>query len=123
MSRLKAHHEQALTPAGNETVKLIRQTRQAIQKRYPAEEKIRIVVAKVLEYAHKYPDITSRELACKLEAADGLTMGPASASRKAQYTGFSCGTIWSRPRRSCWSRPAASSGARPRGSMSCGRRT
>ena len=43
MSRLKAHHEQ-LTPAGDETVKLIRQTRQATQKRYTAEEKIRIVM-------------------------------------------------------------------------------
>ena len=44
MPRLKAHHEQTLTPAGNETVKLIRQTRQATQKRYTAEEKIRIVM-------------------------------------------------------------------------------
>jgi transposase len=44
MSRLKAHHEQTLTPAGDETVKLIRQTRQATQKRYTAEEKIRIVM-------------------------------------------------------------------------------
>ena len=43
MSRLKPHHEQ-LTPAGDETVKLIRQTRQATQKRYTAEEKIRIVM-------------------------------------------------------------------------------
>jgi transposase len=44
MARLKAHHEQTLTPAGDETVKLIRQTRQATQKRYTAEEKIRIVM-------------------------------------------------------------------------------
>jgi transposase len=44
MARLKAHHEQTLTPAGDETVKLIRQTRQAPQKRYTAEEKIRIVM-------------------------------------------------------------------------------
>jgi transposase len=44
MSRLQAHHEQTLTSAGNETVKLICQTRQATQKRYTAEEKIRIVM-------------------------------------------------------------------------------
>ena len=44
MSRLKEHHERALTPAGSETVKLIRRTRQATPKRYTAEEKIRIVM-------------------------------------------------------------------------------
>jgi transposase len=44
MSRLKAAREEALTPAGGETVKLIRQTRQATQKRYSSEEKIRIVM-------------------------------------------------------------------------------
>jgi transposase len=44
MARLTPHHEQTLTPAGNETVKLIRQTRQATRKRYTAEEKIRILM-------------------------------------------------------------------------------
>ena len=44
MSRLKAHHQQTLTPAGDETVKPIRQTRQATVKRYSAEEKLRIVM-------------------------------------------------------------------------------
>ena len=44
MPRLRPKHEQAETAAAPETVKLIRQTRQATTKRYSAEDKIRIVM-------------------------------------------------------------------------------
>ena len=44
MPRLRTKHEQTETPPATETVKLIRQTRQATTKRYNAEDKIRIVM-------------------------------------------------------------------------------
>ena len=43
MANLKPKHQAIPEPSG-ETVKLIRQTRQSTQKRYTAEEKIRIVL-------------------------------------------------------------------------------
>ena len=44
MPRLRTKHEQTETPPATETVKLIRQARQATTKRYNAEDKIRIVM-------------------------------------------------------------------------------
>ena len=44
MPRLRPKHEQTEAAAATETVKLIRQTRQATTKRYSAEDKIRIVM-------------------------------------------------------------------------------
>ena len=47
MARLKAKRKQQTKSSDSETTKLIRKTRQATRKRYPAEEKIRIVMAGV----------------------------------------------------------------------------